>query len=416
MDHGTPALGPIRGSERIQSLDVMRGVAVLGILVMNIQCFAMIMTAYINPTTYGSLEGVNGWIWYLSHLFADMKFMTIFSMLFGAGVIVMTSRREAVGKSSAGLHYRRMGWLLVFGLLHAHLLWYGDILYSYAMCGFVLYLFRKMPPWLLITLGLVSTAVTFGFGVFSGIALTNGWMPVEAVAGDWHPPADVIQAEVDAYRGSWLDQMGHRTTAAVFFQTFIFLIGIAWRAGGMMLIGMAMYKLGVFSAARSRRFYLGLVAVAALVGIPAIMYGVHRNEVADWSLKYSFFFGPQLNYWASILVALGWVGVVMLACKSEVIRPFTRPFAAVGQMALTNYLMQTLLCTFIFYGHGLGQFGMFERWQQLLVVVTVWTLQLVLSTIWLWHFRFGPAEWLWRSLSYMQLQPMRRNQSEGSST
>ena len=416
MDHGTPTVapGPIRASERIQSLDVMRGVAVLGILVMNIQCFSMIMSAYINPTTYGSLEGVNGWIWYLGHLFADMKFMTIFSMLFGAGVIVMTSRRESAGKASAGLHYRRMAWLLVFGLLHAYLLWYGDILYSYAMCGFVLYLFRKMPPWLLITLGLVSTSIAFGFGVFSGVAMNNGWMPVEAVAGDWNPPDDVIQAEVEAYRGSWLDQMGHRPTTAIFFQTFIFIIGIAWRAGGMMLIGMAMYKLGVFSAARSRRFYLGLVAVAGLVGIPAVMYGVHRNELAEWSVKYSFFFGPQFNYWASILVALGWVGAVMLACKSDAIRPLTRPFAAVGQMALTNYLMQTVLCTFIFYGHGLGRFGMFERWQQLLVVVAIWTLQLVVSPIWLRRFRFGPAEWLWRSLSYMQLQPMLRKESEGS--
>ncbi len=409
MDHGTPSLGPLPATERIQSLDVLRGVAVLGILVMNVQCFAMIMAAYINPTVYGSLEGVNGWVWYLSHLFADMKFMTIFSMLFGAGVIVMTSRREAAGRRSAGLHYRRMGWLLVFGLLHAHLLWYGDILYSYAMCGFVLYLFRKASPWLLITLGLVSTSVAFFIGVFFGISMANGWMPVEAVADDWKPLADTIQAEVDAYRGSWLGQMSHRFKAAFFFQTFIFLIGIAWRAGGMMLIGMALYKLGVFSAARSKRFYAGLVGVGLLVGIPTIMYGVARNELAGWNVKYSFFFGPQFNYWASILVALGWVGVVMLACKSEAVRPLTRPFAAVGQMALTNYVMQTVLCTFLFYGHGLGRFGMFERWQQLLVVVAVWALQLVVSPFWLRRFRFGPAEWLWRSLSYMKLQPMRRD-------
>ena len=408
MDPEPQPVGPIGGSQRILSLDVLRGVAVLGILVMNIQCFAMIMAAYINPTTYGSLEGVNGWVWYLGHLFADMKFMTIFSMLFGAGVIVMTSRREAAGQGSAGVHYRRMAWLLVFGLVHAHLLWYGDILYHYAMCGFVLYLFRKAPPWLLIALGLVATSVAFLIGTFFGISMANGWMPVEAVAADWNPPADVIQAEVDAYRGSWLDQMEPRFKAAIFFETFIFLIGIAWRAGGMMLIGMALYKLGVFSAARSNRFYLGLVGVGMLVGIPVVMYGVHRNELADWSLKYSFFFGPQWNYWASILVALGWVGAVMLACKSRTLQPLTRPFAAVGQMALTNYLMQTVLCTFIFYGHGLGRFGMFERWQQLLVVVGVWVLQLVVSPIWLRYFRFGPAEWLWRSLSYLKLQSIRR--------
>ncbi len=392
----------------------MRGVAVLGILVMNIQSFAMIGAAYMNPTAYGDLEGVNGWVWYLGHLFADMKFMTIFSMLFGAGVIVMTSRREAAGQSSAGVHYRRMAWLLVFGLAHAYLLWYGDILYTYALCGFVLYLFRKAPPWLLVTLGLVVASVSFLFAAFFGISLANEWMSVEAVADSWTPPADMIQAEVDAYRGNWLDQMSHRVKTTFFFQTFIFLITLSWRAGGMMLIGMALYKFGVFSAARSNRFYLGLVGVGLFFGIPAVMYGEHRNELAQWAIEYSFFFGPQFNYWGSILVALGWVGVVMLACKNTTLEPVTRRFAAVGRMALTNYLMQTLLCTFIFYGHGLGRFGMFERWQQLLVVMAVWALQLVVSPIWLQYFRFGPAEWLWRSLTYMKLQPMRRRPNEVS--
>ncbi len=408
MDPGTPPVGPITGSQRILSLDVLRGVALLGILVMNIQCFAMIMAAYMNPTAYGDLDGVNWWVWYLGHLLADMKFITIFSMLFGAGVVVMTSRREAAGQGSAGVHYRRMGWLLLFGLLHAHLLWYGDILYSYALCGLVLWLFRAAPPWLLIGLGVAAVSVAWLLEVFLGISLANGWIPVEEVAADWAPPREVVEAEIAAYRGSWLDQMGHRVKAALFFETFIFLIGIAWRVGGTMLIGMALGKLGVFSAARSRRFYWGLVAIAALVGIPAVMYGVHRNVEAGWSLKYSFFFGPQFNYWGSILVALGWVGLVMLVCKSDSLRPFTRPFAAVGRMALSNYLMQTVLCTFIFYGHGLGQFGMFERWQQLLVVIMIWILQLVVSPIWLRHFWFGPAEWLWRSLTYMELQPMRR--------
>ena len=410
MDPGSQPVGPITGSQRILSLDVLRGVAVLGILVMNIQSFSMIMAAYMNPTTYGDLEGVNWWIWYLGHLLVDQKFMTIFSMLFGAGVVVMTSRREATGQSSAGVHYRRMGWLLLFGLLHAYLLWYGDILYYYALCGMLIWLFRKLPPWLLIMLGFISVAVASVFAFLSGFALVEGWMPVEAIADDWVPTKDMVEAEIAAYRGSWLDQMtGHRVEAAFFFETFLFLFGISWRAGGMMLIGMALGTLGVFSAARSRRFYLGLVGAAAIVGLPAVMYGVHRNVEADWALKYSFFFGTAFNYWGSILVALGWVGAVMLVCKSDSLRPLTRPFAAVGRMALTNYLMQTVLCTFIFYGHGLGQFGMFERWQQGLVVVVIWVLQLVVSPIWLRHFRFGPAEWLWRSLTYMELQPMRRS-------
>jgi uncharacterized protein len=139
-----------------------------------------------------------------------------------------------------------------------------------------------------------------------------------------------------------------------------------------------------------------------------IAWGVHLNFAADWDLMYSFYFGTSYNFWASILVALGWVGAVMLVCKRDALRLLTSSLAAVGRMALTNYLMQTVLCTFVFYGHGLGRFGMFERWEQLVVVGGVWVLQLALSPIWLRYFRFGPAEWLWRSLSYLKPQPMRR--------
>ena len=167
MDPGSQPVGPITGSERILSLDVLRGVAVLGILVMNIQCFSMIGQAYMNPTAYGDLEAANWWVWYLGHLFTDQKFMAIFSMLFGAGVVVMTSRREADGHGSAGAHYSRMCWLLLFGLLHAYLLWYGDILYSYAVCGFVLWPLRKLPSWALLALGMLTLCVASGISIGS---------------------------------------------------------------------------------------------------------------------------------------------------------------------------------------------------------------------------------------------------------
>ncbi len=404
--------GPITSTDRIVSLDVLRGVGVLGILVMNIQAFAMIDAAYMNPTAAGAdqMTGVNFWVWYLSHVFADQKFMTIFSMLFGAGIIVMTSRRETTGREATGLHYRRMGWLLLLGLLHAYLLWYGDILYTYALCGMLVYLFRKLPPWLLLALGLLATAVASATFLFSGLSMP--FWSEEAVAefrdDSWMPLPKVVEQELADYRGGWLDQMGHRVPAVFFFQTFVFLMWTGWRVGGMMLIGMALYKLGVFSATRSRAFYIGLVTVGAFVGIPTIIYGAHRNIAAHWDIKYSFFLGGQYNYWASILVALGWVGLVMLACRAAVMGALTRCLGAVGRMALTNYLLQTLICTSIFYGHGLGLFGSFNRVQQILTVVAVWAVTLVLSPLWLRFFRFGPLEWLWRSLAYQKVQPMVR--------
>ena len=225
---GEPA-GPVTEAQRIVSLDVLRGFAVLGILVMNIQSFSMIGAAYMNPTAYGDLAGANFGVWYFGHLLVDLKFMTIFSMLFGAGIIVMASRREATGRGSAGLHYRRMGWLLVFGLLHAYLLWYGDILYSYAVCGLLIFLLRKLPPWLLLLIGIGAAAVTSGIEVFSG--LTMPLWPQEAVTGfkadAWLPPPEAVDAEVAAYRGNWLEQMSHRAPTAFEFQTFLMLVFIS---------------------------------------------------------------------------------------------------------------------------------------------------------------------------------------------
>jgi uncharacterized protein len=401
-------VGPVNQAQRIVSLDVLRGVAVLGILVMNIQSFAMPGAAYMNPSVYGDLEGANRWVWYLSHLLTDQKFWTIFSMLFGAGIVLMTSRGEAAGRGSAGVHYRRMGWLLLIALLHAHLLWYGDILYYYAMCGLVAYLFRKLPPWLLVTLGLVSVSVTFCMSLLFGWMLGSGMIPPENIVSFWAPPDDMIAGELSGYRGGWLTQMSQRVPVALMFETFLLVTFIGWRTGGIILIGMALYKLGVFSAARSKGFYAALVAIGALVGIPVIMYGAHRNVEAGWDVMYSFYYGGLYNFWASILVALGWVGLVMLVCKSNVLGLAQRVLAAVGQMALTNYLMQTIICTTIFYGHGFGRFGHFDRTEQIATVLAVWIVELIWSPIWMRYFRFGPFEWLWRSLTYLKPQPIRR--------
>ncbi|HLE80238.1 MAG TPA: DUF418 domain-containing protein [Dehalococcoidia bacterium] len=401
---------PVAESERIGSLDVLRGFAVLSILVMNIQSFSMPFSAYINPTVYGDLTGANRWVWVLSHVLADQKFMTIFSMLFGAGIALLTSRVETRGSSAGRVHYRRILWLLFFGLLHAYLLWYGDILVLYAVCGLVAYAFRKLQPSRLLLVGALVIALPSAFYLFSGWSMP--YWPQEGVAqlerDTWNPPPEEIAREVATYRGGWWGQMEHRAPAALEFQTFLTLIWGFWRAGGLMLVGMGLFKLGVFSAQRSAGFYLGLVAAAVLVGIPVVSYGVRRNFAANWDIHYSFFLGSQYNYWGSIVVSLGYVGLVMLACRKPALGWLTRPFAAVGRMAFTNYLLQTLICTTIFYGHGLGLFGEVERVGQIAVVAGVWAAELILSPLWLRYFQMGPFEWLWRSLTYGRWQPFRR--------
>lgn len=394
---------------RIESLDVLRGFAVLGILVMNIQSFSMIGAAYINPTTYGDLSGANYWVWLMGHLLVDMKFMAIFSMLFGAGIVLMASRREAATGHSAGTHYRRMGWLLMIGLLHAYGVWYGDVLYHYAMCGMLAYLFRGCRPTVLIILGLAILAVAPGLSLLSHVTASS-WPEkvMAAMQSEWRPNIERIQVELDAYRGTWMEGFRYRVGAALSMEIVLFAIQVSWRAGGLMLIGMALYKLGVFSAKRSTRFYVVMVLVGGLIGIPIVLYGVRRNEANNWSFEACFFLGTMFNYWGSLLVALGWVGLIMLICKHSVLRPLTQRLASTGQMALTNYLLQSVICTFVFYGHGLGWFGKVERTGQIGIVAAVCAFQLIASPLWLNRFRFGPVEWAWRSLTYWKRQPMVR--------
>ena len=404
---------PTTSSERIASIDTLRGFALLGILVMNIQSFGMIGAAYMNPTATGPLSGLDYWVWWLSHLLADMKFMSIFSALFGAGIVLMWERASASGRKSTGLHYRRMLWLLLFGLAHAHLLWYGDILVPYAICGMIIYWLCGLKPRWLIPIGIILFAVASGLMILSGLSMPHwGEQQIAEFRADWNPSTEDIEEELATYRGSWLEQLPDRSFNALMMETFLFGFLFFWRIGGLMLFGMALFKLKFFSASWSARSYIVGATIGLLIGLSLIQYGVYRNEASGWALEYSFFLGGQFNYWGSVFVAFAWSNLIMLICKLEVLDWLRMALAAVGQMALTNYLAHTIICTTLFYGHGLGWFGYLSRGSLLIVVVTIWLLQLWLSPIWLKHFRFGPFEWLWRSLTYWKLQPMRRLQGE----
>ncbi len=376
---------------------------------MNIQSFAMIGAAYLNPTAYGDLTGLNRVVWTLSHLFADMKFITIFSMLFGAGIVLFATRLESRGIRPAALHYRRTFWLLLIGLAHGFLLWYGDILSIYALVGLIAYLFWRRSPTALLITGIVVMSVGTLLYLASGIGITMA--PPEAIEGIrsfWSPGPEQVASYVAAMRGSWTEQMAVRGPEMISSLTMVFFMYYLWRTVGMMLIGMALFKWGVLSAERSRRFYAVTAVVGFVVGLPVIWLGVVRRFADGWSVPWSFFTGSQYNYWGSAFVALAYISIVMLIVKSGVLAKCVRTFAAAGRMAFTNYLMQTVICTTIFYGHGFGLFGSVSRSGQILIVFAVWIFQLWFSTFWLARFRFGPAEWLWRTLTYLKPQPMRR--------
>jgi len=401
-------IAPTQPGERYDSLDVLRGFAVLGILIMNIQNFAMISAAYINPTAYGDLSGVNKLVWIVSHLFADLKFMALFSILFGAGIILITNKIELKGLKSGGLYFRRTFWLLLAGMLHGYILWSGDILYAYAVCGFLLFPFRKLKPRSLLIIGLIIVSIASLLYFVSGLSIP--YWPAEAYQNTmmtWHPDIETYSKEILAMKGDLPRQLEYRIPRTIRFQTFLFLFLFVWRAGGMMLIGMALYKWGVLTAEKSNRFYKILTSLGLPSGLLIISYGIVENFNAHWSLDFSMFLGWQYNYWGSIGVALGYIGIVMLVCKYGKLTILTKPLAATGRMAFSNYLMQTIICTFIFYGHGLGLFGRVERLPQIIIVIAVLIVQMIYSPLWLKYFRFGPAEWLWRTLTYWKIQPFK---------
>ena len=402
----TKTASPTGAGGRIASLDVLRGFALLGILVMNIQLFSMPSAAYQNPAAFGDLTGINLGVWTFAHVFFSQKFLTLFSMLFGAGVCLFADRIEARGGRPAKWHYRRMGWLLAFGLAHAYLLWAGDILVTYAICGCLVYLLRRRGPRTLVVAGVASLLVTSLLLVLAGSALTVPEVPEEAISEirrGWTPDASELDAETAAYRGGWSEQQPVRAAEAFGIHVGLLPFFAVWFCAGLMLIGMALYKWGILSAARDDRFYARLAAAGLLAGLPLVAFGVWWNFAGDWAWQRSMFFGSLFNTWGCIPVALGYLGLVMLAVRRGFLPGLQARLAAVGRMAFTNYLLQTVLCTTVFYGHGLGLFASAERYQQLLIVFAVWALQLWLSPIWMRRYSYGPLEWLWRTLTYGRL-------------
>jgi uncharacterized protein len=406
----TTTVRPVAENERIVAIDVLRGVALLGILPMNIQSFAMLDAAYQNPTAYGDLHGGNFLVWLFSHVLADLKFVTIFSMLFGAGILLMSRRAEAAGRRPGPIHYRRMIWLVIFGILHGFLLWSGDILFTYGFCGLFVYPARRLRPRNLIVIGLLLFSVTTVsmVGIERLIAHQSPATQQSMKEDMWDPLPAQAARETAAFRGGWRTQMSERASNSSAMETVFLAAYTFWRVTGLMLIGMALFQLGVFSAASSPAAYRKMIAAAVVVGIPVTLYGTWRDFARGWEFLYSFFLGSQYNYWASLLISAGWIGSVMLMLKGNVLRPLTDRLAAIGRMAFSNYILQTLLCSVVFYGNGLGLFGKVSRVGQFAIVVAVWTVQLLVSPLWLRYFQFGPLEWVWRSLTYFTLEPFRR--------
>jgi uncharacterized protein len=425
------SFAPVEESERIRALDSLRGFALLGILLMNIVAMGVYPSAYDNPTVYGGSTGANLWVWVVLHVLAEGKMRCLFSMVFGASVMLLTTRLEKRG-DSADIYYRRTLWLLLFGVAHAFLLWLGDILYPYALCALALYPFRKLPAKTLLWIGAIVVVGGVGVSVFGGFHTRNlirdGRAAESAVArGDklddkqqdakkaydeWkkgnQPDAATIKKDADEWRGNPLHVIGIRATYVAGYEHNTPYYGFAsWDIWSMMLIGMALFKLGVLTAERSAGFYAKLALIGYGIGIPLNSYTAWVIIKNHFDPVISGFTGTTYDL-GRLTVGLGHLGLVLWMVRVGALKRLMGLLASVGQMAFSNYILQSVLTAFFFTGYGFKMYGRLERYQLYYVVLAVWVVNLVWSPIWLKYYRFGPLEWCWRSLTYWRRQPMRR--------
>ena len=405
---------------RIVALDVVRGVAVLGILAMNIVAFAMPFNAYMNPAAYGLESNLDLASWAISFVFVDGKMRGLFSFLFGASALLVIERAQASGQSAARVHYSRMLWLLVFGLAHFYFIWFGDILSGYALLGLILYFFRNMAPRRLVVAGGILIVVQLIF--FLGITFATGMLREAATAPRPNPKAMVQWQEMSEQFGA-LSAQGLADKLSLFHGPYIGLVRdrliergaepfesllfFGWETLAYMLFGMAALKTGFFKGKWRALDYFKVAVMGFAITVPAYALLAWVMASDGFSIPIQFAVGLAATVPFRPLMVLAYAAlIILLASRTGWL---TARLAAAGRAAFSNYLGTSLIMTTLFYGYGVGLYGTMSRAELWLVVLPMWALMLLWSKPWLDRFRYGPFEWLWRSLSRWRLEPMRRS-------
>ena len=377
--------------------------------------------AYDNPKVMGGDTGIDLWTWFVVNVTFEGTQRALFSILFGAGVILFTSRPD-----STDAYFRRNLWLIAFGLFNAWiLLWGGDILYFYGLTALFLFAFRNLPGRKLLGLGVAAFVLG---AAWSGLETYNMLdLHKRAVAAENVPAAKRTEEQKKAVeewknesRGGPSPEMVERSKKE---NQAGYLSTLVWRAPriseaqswgayryffdifGMMMIGMALFKLGVLTLEARTRTYLAMMVGGYAIGFPLNLYE------ANWLMSHAFSglarHQADITYdFARLAQTTGHLGLLGLFLKSGIFSWFRQSMAAVGRMALTNYLTHSLVALIIFV--LLGYWGQLMRHQLYYIVFSIWAVQIVISPIWLKHFHFGPVEWLWRYLTYGTPPPFRR--------
>ena len=429
---------PIGQQERIIALDSLRGIAILGILLMNIPAFGLPLSGVFDYSVIKQGH-LNYLFWYVfgPGVFEGSQ-RAIFSMLFGAGTIIFVTRLEkrTSGLLPAELFLRRQLWLLVFGLINAYiLLWFWDILYAYAICGIILFPFRRVAPkYLMISAGLCLLLMTVreNRDLYKQKAVISTGEKIAALDTTQVKLTDKQKTQLAAFddikerskpevkkknfekdlltvRGNYADLYESRSNRAQEGETSSMFNFLVWDVLLFMFLGMSFFKLGILQGEAKTKVYAWMAVIGLVIGLPLSYFFVVNdvNHNFNWFeiIKTKPFEFYELQRFVH---SIGIFGLIMLLYKSGRLRWLFALMRPVGQMAFTNYLTQSLLCGLFFYGIGLGYFGKLELYQLYYVVAAVWIIQIIWSHLWLQYFRFGPLEWLWRSLTYWKKQPLKK--------
>ena len=412
-------------SKRIVTLDIVRGVAVMGILAMNIVAFAMPPQAYINPLAYGADRSIDFAAYAFNFVLIDGKMRGLFSFLFGASMLLVAQMAEAKNESPRSVTHRRLLWLLFFGMLHYYLVWYGDILIGYALVGMVAWFFRGFSTRSLVRWGIALVAVqllilsAFAFYNHSLSAAIEARTATPAMLEIWRdmtrdvaiPSPALLKEELARYLGPWTGIVSYQVTEKAFMPLFFtFLFG--WETLAYMLFGMAGLKSGFLTGTWDVSDYRRLARRCLTIGIPAYVALLALINLDQFSVPGLFTYAFAATVPFRPLMVTAYAAIAILATRRG--GWLVDRIAAAGRAAFTNYLGTSLVMTFIFYGWGLGLFGQLGRADLWLVVIGAWVAMLAWSKPWLDRFNYGPFEWLWRSLARWKVQPMRKRLPQGA--
>jgi uncharacterized protein len=403
-------------SDRYFSLDAMRGFAVMGILAMNIIAFAYPEMAYLTPAFNGPPTQTNIASWAFSFIVVDGKMRGIFSLLFGVSMLLIAGRAEAKGDNAAKVHLSRMFWLALFGLAHFLFIWWGDILFLYAIIGSVAWCFRDMDSPALIrtaifiyTIGFILMALLMGAMWLLQFAANAPNADAEFMTAYQEMMAEFAKSsgEMEIYRSSYAEILNYRLTEK-WDHPITMVIQNIFETLPYMMIGMALYKNGFITGGWSHARYRKWALTALAVGGSGYAFFAVTVIISGFDLVLLMNIALAWTYPLRLIMILGYVASCILLIKAYAKSAFIARVAAAGRVAFSNYLGTSILMTTLFYGYGLGLYGHISRPMLWLFVFACWAVMLLWSKPWLDHFQYGPLEWLWRSLARGQIQPMRR--------